>query len=398
MIEIICKKEEEKKDRPFRELPKNVRQIGDTKEKRKIYIEDFVITYLNKLAKPDHVYARGAILLGDIYQTKEGIAVFISGALEAQNLELDMDETIFNNQIWKEILAQRDHYFPGQEVVGWFLSRIGFSVEMNQKIVQAHLYHFPGNHKVLYMMDALENEDAFYICENQQLLRQKGYYIYYEKNSRMREYMMAQNKEEERQEEQDDRQEQIRRDKKVIRNYRRVNQYGKQNKKQSLQIRFTRAASMAVIVVTLGYALYQIRGDQWFEFPVRQSVSETMAEVRSLTGEEQEDKSSKVATSVEQGMGAVESSEEEKNHNEQEEGTGTEEANTEITTEAAEEKVEETAGKPLYYTVQKGDTLAAISRRMYTTDQYASKIAQANDLSNENEIYIGQKLLIPSVK
>lgn len=155
---------------------------------------------------------------------------------------------------------------------------------------------------------------------------------------------------------------------------------------------------MAVIVVTLGYALYQIRGDQWFEFPVRQSVSETMAEVRSLTGEEQEDKSSKVATSVEQGMGAVESSEEEKNHKEQEEGTETEEANTEITTEAAEEKVEETAGKPLYYTVQKGDTLAAISRRMYTTDQYASKIAQANDLSNENEIYIGQKLLIPSVK
>ena len=166
MIEIICGKEEEKKGMPKRELPKNVRQIGDTKENRKIYIEDFVVTYLTRLAQPDHVYARGAILLGDIYQTENGIGVFISGAIEAQNLELDMDETIFNDEIWRQLLEQRDRFFSGQQVVGWFLSRIGFSVEMNQKIIKAHLMHFPGNHKVLYMLDALENEDAFYICEN----------------------------------------------------------------------------------------------------------------------------------------------------------------------------------------------------------------------------------------
>lgn len=449
MIEIICDRDEEIKDMPFRELPKNVRQIGDTKEKRKIYIEDFVVTYLNRLAKPDHAYARGAILLGDIYQTEEGIAVFINGAIEAQNLELDMDETIFNEAVWQKLLGQRDRFFSGQSVVGWFLSRIGFSVEMNQKIIKAHLNNFPGNHKVLYMMDSLENEDAFYISENQQLIRQKGYYIYYEKNSAMREYMLSEKGEETRKEERDERQEQIRRDRKVVRNYRRVNRYGRQNKRQSLQIRLTRAASMIVIVGTLGYALYEMRGDEWIDKDMKSAVTETMAGLQSMVqGKEDADK---VTTSVKTGIekATMTNQENEKaslssktNQEQQEENSGkdhsTEEAadktgeNTSGTNtdgsgegeneqntadsgseqqktrekngnEDSEEEIDKetaslTQGKPLYYTVQKGDTLAAISRRMYTTDKYASQIAKANQLANENEIYIGQKILIPSIE
>ena len=416
MIEIICDKEEENKDMPWRELPKNVRQIGDTKEKRKIYIEDFVVTYLTKLAKPDHVYARGAILLGDIYQTDEGPAVFISGAIEAPNLELDMDETIFNTDVWKVLLEQRDQFFAGQAVVGWFLSRIGFSVEMNQKIMKAHLKNFPGNHKVLFMMDSLENEDAFYICENQQLLRQKGYYIYYEKNSAMREYMLSEKSEEPEQEESGESQEQIRRDRKVVRNYRRVNHYGKQNKKQSVQIRLTRIASMLLIVGTLGYALYQMRGDQWLDG--NGSVVETMSQIRAKLGgrEDVSVDQELVTTSVEAGMDSSstkssETGEKTKSVEDPEKQPTTEkqEAKSEAASEkqetgdkekTTEEETKETAGqsKPLYYTVQKGDTLAAISRRMYTTDKYASQIAKANDLQNVNEIFIGQKILIPSIE
>ena len=54
--------------------------------------------------------------------------------------------------------------------------------------------------------------------------------------------------------------------------------------------------------------------------------------------------------------------------------------------------------KPLYYTVKKGDTLAEISRKMYSTDKYTSRLAQANNLSNADEIYEGQKILIPSIE
>ena len=62
-----------------RSLPRNYRQIGEPGAK-KIYIEDYVYTYLNKLAQPENLYARGAVLFGKMYKTSIGKCIFISGA------------------------------------------------------------------------------------------------------------------------------------------------------------------------------------------------------------------------------------------------------------------------------------------------------------------------------
>ena len=50
-------------------------------------------------------------------------------------------------------------------------------------------------------------------------------------------------------------------------------------------------------------------------------------------------------------------------------------------------------GGVVWHTVQRGETLAAIGRRYGTTWQ---AISQANGLVNPNQIYVGQKLKIPS--
>lgn len=50
-------------------------------------------------------------------------------------------------------------------------------------------------------------------------------------------------------------------------------------------------------------------------------------------------------------------------------------------------------GGVVWHTVQRGETLASIARRYGTTWQ---AISQANDLVNPNQIYVGQKLKIPS--
>ena len=76
-------------------LPNNIRQVGTPGEKIKIYIEDYVYTYLNKLAQPENLYARGAVLFGKMYKTSIGKCIFISGAAACQNFELDLEETIF---------------------------------------------------------------------------------------------------------------------------------------------------------------------------------------------------------------------------------------------------------------------------------------------------------------
>ncbi|MDE5872692.1 MAG: hypothetical protein K2H07_02140, partial [Lachnospiraceae bacterium] len=77
-------------------LPKNIRQIGNPCGNKRIYIEDYVVTYLNYISRPGSTHARGAILLGEMKHSQVGDIVFISGAVDAQNIEFYMDESKFD--------------------------------------------------------------------------------------------------------------------------------------------------------------------------------------------------------------------------------------------------------------------------------------------------------------
>ena len=53
MIEVIYKEETDttKETAEYVKLPNNVRQIGEIKGKKKIYMEDYVYTFLKKIAR-----------------------------------------------------------------------------------------------------------------------------------------------------------------------------------------------------------------------------------------------------------------------------------------------------------------------------------------------------------
>lgn len=53
-------------------LPKNIRQIGSPDGHKRIYMEDYVVTYLNYIARPGSTQARGAILLGESKKSDAG--------------------------------------------------------------------------------------------------------------------------------------------------------------------------------------------------------------------------------------------------------------------------------------------------------------------------------------
>jgi nucleoid-associated protein YgaU len=51
--------------------------------------------------------------------------------------------------------------------------------------------------------------------------------------------------------------------------------------------------------------------------------------------------------------------------------------------------------EPEVYVVQTGDTLTAISQRIYGSDSRVQEIAELNKLENSDDIRAGQKLLLP---
>lgn len=360
-----------------RSLPKNVRQVGEPGPYGKVYMEDYVMTYLNKLARPEQAYVRGAVLFGNVCITEEGTAVFVSGALEAENLELHVEESKFDEEICESIRKKGEKYFPGQTIVGWFLSRMGFSVEIDQKIAEAHLKYFPGEYQVLYMIDSLEREDALYITSNRYVKKQKGYYIYYEKNKGMQEYMILSEGGEERKTEGMEGTGEMRRDRKVVNHYRKRIEYGKERKKQDFRIRMLRTASSLLIFI-MGIMIVGKFGERYLKKDWSNYVVETFQMVREGITEEK-----KVPVI------------EETKHADEQFVVVEDDIN-----QGTEEKTEEVFAmqQPVYYTVQKGDTLAAICRKMYLTDKYTSQIAKANGLTNADEIYVGQEIWIPLIE
>ena len=100
MIEIIYKGEEkELSDELNLKLPKNIRQIGECEHYPwKIYVEDFVMTYVNHFSSKKLKYG---VLLGDIKRGNGNTYIFITGVVTA-NAILDND-IVFDEDVWTGI-------------------------------------------------------------------------------------------------------------------------------------------------------------------------------------------------------------------------------------------------------------------------------------------------------
>lgn len=110
-----------------------------------------------------------------------------------EDMEAAADHIDFSEKVWTKIQENQAKYFPGQEITGWFFSRPQMYMETDELLTRIHLRYF-GGEKVLMLMEPTEKEEAFFFYENGLMIRQRGYYIYYEKNPLMQEYMIEKTK------------------------------------------------------------------------------------------------------------------------------------------------------------------------------------------------------------
>lgn len=200
MIEVIYKdeKQEVNDGETGWNLPKNIRQIGLAGENYRIYIEDYVYTFLHRAAQAKCQQEEDsgilAVFLGENrWQSGTGYT-FIRGALLADAGEITEEHIEITQNMWQKIHEEQEKYFEGQEIVGWFLARQSLPMVVSELIGKVHRNQF-GGEKILMLMDTAEQEEAFFRYENNFLVRQSGYYIYYEKNTQMQNYMLEKNSE-----------------------------------------------------------------------------------------------------------------------------------------------------------------------------------------------------------
>lgn len=371
------------------QLPKNIRQIGSPAGHTKVYIEDYVITFLNSLSMDKNTYVRGAILFGEKKQIGNDLVIFIRGAIEGQNLELDLDETVFDDEVWREIYQQKERLFSGLDVIGWALLRMGFSVRLNDKIKKTHFENFPGEGKVLYMMDDLEGEDAFYVFRGEDLSRQNGYYIYYEKNPMMQNYLVER-RQDIKEVQTYEKMMESRRDEKLIQQFReKISKKTKSNQRKGRIRNISTAAAVTIMMIMGGTMYYYAGQDQSINFKeVVNGAVHTMG--KGVSDQISTKSSTKSATTSVKITKTLDSATQTSIHKKEQKTT-----QPTIKQKQKTQKVSSGQYKSYTYTVKSGETLVSISRKVYGTQKLVQRIKKANALSDENQIYPGQKLIIP---
>ncbi len=171
-------------------MPKNIRQIGSIRDHSKtIYVEDYVMTYIKQLSAIDYTGCKVAVLLGYYIRTEDGKNLFIKGAVEMKNPDIN-NGTALSDEGWTSVYENIKKYFFDVEIIGWALIGPEFFLDNGDKVQKIHTDNFQGPDKALLKMDSMEKEEAFYLYDNGQLVKQSGYYIYYEKNEEMQNYMV----------------------------------------------------------------------------------------------------------------------------------------------------------------------------------------------------------------
>ena len=419
MIEFVYR-ENAKETGPERkiELPKNVRQIGDPEDRRKIYIEDYVITYLRRLAGEETLNSRVAILLGHTEQMDGLPYLFIRGAVGLKKLEYTENGIPFTDEIWAEVYGTMKEYFADLDILGWYLSLPGYPMELGPELLKIHVNYFGGVDKVLLVSDSSDEAADFFAYENGKLTRQRGYTIFYERNEAMQRYMIETGDGESIDEKEhfEDR---------AIKSFRTIVQEKREASGQKRVMTFLYMASTFLVMVVLVIGITLINNYEkmtGLETALREltdSLEQQDTELKAAYADlgQAEDgtaqdgtaaEENRVGTTVEDAESdgktpapeqadsadLAEATEEADNAADSQE-QGNTQAESADDTAAAPATSEAVTSTPESYTVRKGDTLLKISRQIYGRDDEIDAICSLNGIEDSDRILEGQKLLLP---
>ena len=179
-----------------RQIPKNVRQIGNVSDSPKIYVEDYVDTFFLQLSEKSEKEKQpeGAFLIGEMQKQDNEEYIYIYGAIKIKELKKEGGEYLINDKIWKCGCEECSQYFEEGEIIGWFVTEHDLQLAPGSINVKLHKKLFPKKNTVLVMKDSSNQEDVFFVHKLGDLMEIGGHYTYYEKNPCMQNYMIASRK------------------------------------------------------------------------------------------------------------------------------------------------------------------------------------------------------------
>ena len=184
-IKYESKQKEEKKQ----QLPNNRRQMGQPQEAElEVFIEDYAFSFAKSLAEKDYTGCVVGVLVGEHRKIEDREKILVRGVLEARDV-LVRDMVCFTENNWAGIYQDIREYFPQEQIVGWYLGGPGFLLEDEERQKKIQKDNFGGGDKILLKVDSIEKEQSVLYYGEKGMQELPGYYIYYEKNEEMQDYI-----------------------------------------------------------------------------------------------------------------------------------------------------------------------------------------------------------------
>ena len=390
------------------DLPKNITQIGEINRSCKIYVEDYVVSYIKQLN--GHALDKElAVGMYGVRREEGGITyLFFYGAF------LQRETRHLSQAVLQEAEKTRKKYFAEYDFLGYRL--------LNGEMVE-----------------------GFHVYEQGVCRYVEGYAQFYEKNDSMLRFMVDERQEEATPEEFDQakydvvkRRQEERKQKaeaQAFRPGRHVHDVrtgkkpvsGQKESGQDTRLRQMKMTAAAVFVVLCGAGLATmgsegrlselrqaaqdlVNGMSEQQLPDALEVSNGEVQVGTIVAEDKltdairKENEAAVSGTAQESVPASNSelmqepestsaSEREPVQTSEPEPTPT--PTPEPTPIPTPEPTPTPAPEPVSYTIQRGDTLIGICMRQYGSDQRVAEICALNNISNPDDIKIGQKILLP---
>ncbi|RKD32865.1 LysM peptidoglycan-binding domain-containing protein [Lacrimispora algidixylanolytica] len=427
---------------PYPKLPKNIRQIGERDQIVKLYVEDYVNTYLKRLYPVGGQGLRIGLLLGSM-ELNDGMPyIFIDGALEMEDVT-EAGRVSFTDISWKKAYQSIEQLFPKRSILGWFLCGSPGDDLTPLNYWKQHMQYFEGTNKLMYLSNGIEGDETVYITSEDGFYKLQGYSIYYERNQMMQDYMVLRKDVKRIETDTND---------KVIEEFRkRMDEHKEEatDRHQTAGLLRGMCTAMSVVILAGGIVMFNnfermqnmesvivsaipakaekfLAGDHKKESKSQTGVvvedaeagispttavnKETMSNTQpTQAGQVQVPTEAAVTSETSMAQTQADNTKESQTIAESEKATeqtsqvaaettkaqtGESSAQKE-TSEAPSKNQEAAASGARVHVVQEGETLYGISLAEYHTVNKLKEICELNGLEDENKIVAGQKLLLP---
>ena len=131
-------------------IPNNIRQIGQIQEGYRIYVEDYVATYLNQVSACVTEKSKAILLLGYMYESEGKNYYFVRGAICGEKEYEVMKEDFFDEEAKQYYMRVQNEYFPDMEVIGWAIVK-GELGRLTEEYIGRHILQDKAWDKHLFM-------------------------------------------------------------------------------------------------------------------------------------------------------------------------------------------------------------------------------------------------------